>query len=505
MISISAKNNISFNNNIDFCIGTGRMGLALQKQYIEQLAFVQKYIGFKHIRGHGLFHDDMSIYHEKNGIAEYNWTYLDMVMDSYKELNLKPFLELGFMPAELASHEQTLFYWKAHTVPPADYGKWCSLVTQTLTHLMDRYGTDEVLTWPIEVWNEPNLPGFWKDADMKEYFKLFKLTFCAIKKLNSAFKVGGPAVCGGTDEKWISAFMEFCHEEHLEIDFVTRHHYTTELPENIGHYGYAKLSEPELGFANLHTTRTIIDKYSEYKGLDINVTENNTSYIPNCPLHDTNQNAAYMAHQLSRLGDDLASYSYWTFGDIFEERGVPFSLFHGGFGLIANNCIPKPTFWTFVFYRQLNEFKGNCVYHDDNSVIMHYTDDKNQDFYRGILWHHNIQRTGKKLQKDFVFSTLQDSSENSRYTLVTKSVTEKYCNPLKIWHDIGEPANPSQNQVELIKSASFPHVATELLNSDGGMTNLTFTLEDNDVIYFELKPVTIKSDAGYDYNRVMGF
>ena len=55
---------IPFNNKVDYCIGTGRMGLALQKEYQEQLALVQEEIGFSHIRGHGLFSDDMAIYQE---------------------------------------------------------------------------------------------------------------------------------------------------------------------------------------------------------------------------------------------------------------------------------------------------------------------------------------------------------------------------------------------------------------------------------------------------------
>ena len=54
----------SFHNFADDCIGTGRMGLALQRQYQEQLRLVQEKIGFKYIRGHGLFSDDMAIYQE---------------------------------------------------------------------------------------------------------------------------------------------------------------------------------------------------------------------------------------------------------------------------------------------------------------------------------------------------------------------------------------------------------------------------------------------------------
>lgn len=141
------------------------------------------------------------------------------------------------MPDKMASGEQTVFYWKGNVTPPASYDAWCELVQATLRHLMERYGEEEVVTWPIEVWNEPNLPGFWKDADMEEYFKLFARTFAAIKEVDSRFRVGGPAICGVEDEKWIRMFMEFCRKESIPVDFVTRHHYTTELPEKDGHYG----------------------------------------------------------------------------------------------------------------------------------------------------------------------------------------------------------------------------------------------------------------------------
>ena len=52
-IKINAKNRVDFNNNVDFCVGTGRLGLALTEEYLDQLKFVQDEIGFKFIRGHG--------------------------------------------------------------------------------------------------------------------------------------------------------------------------------------------------------------------------------------------------------------------------------------------------------------------------------------------------------------------------------------------------------------------------------------------------------------------
>ena len=172
-VTISMDQEAPFHNNVDYCVGTGRMGLALHKEYWEQLALVQKAIGFSYIRGHGLFCDDMAIYQEyktEDGQleSEYNFTYLDRVVDSYMELGIRPFLELGFMPEKLASGTQTQFYWKGNVTPPRDYEKWCALVQETLRHLLGRYGEEEVLSWPVEVWNEPNLTGFWEHADMEE-------------------------------------------------------------------------------------------------------------------------------------------------------------------------------------------------------------------------------------------------------------------------------------------------------------------------------------------------
>ena len=173
---------IPFHNNVDYCIGTGRMGLALQKEYQDQLALVQKEIGFSHIRGHGLFCDDIGIYQETpEGESEYNFTYLDRVMDSYISLGLRPFWSLALCRRKWHQERRLSFTGRGNTTPPASYKNGLIWVTALLSHLCERYTTDEVVTWPIEVWNEPNLPGFWENADMPEYFKLFHTTFDAIK------------------------------------------------------------------------------------------------------------------------------------------------------------------------------------------------------------------------------------------------------------------------------------------------------------------------------------
>ena len=98
-IAITPESRAEFHNNAAYCVGTGRMGLVLQKEYLDQLAMAQELAHFKHIRGHGLFSDDMAIYQpytdaEGRQHEGYNFTYLDRVMDSYLAAGVDEFIHV---------------------------------------------------------------------------------------------------------------------------------------------------------------------------------------------------------------------------------------------------------------------------------------------------------------------------------------------------------------------------------------------------------------------------
>ena len=487
-IAITPESRADFTNNADFCVGTGRMGLALQKEYHDQLAMAQELCSFKHIRGHGLFSDDMAIYQswtnrQGESYEGYNFTYLDRVMDDYRSLGLKPFLELGFMPEKMASGTQTIFYWKGNTTPPADHQKWADLIKATLRHLAERYGEEEVSTWPCEVWNEPNLPGFWERADEAAYHQLYKTSVLAVKEALPRMRVGGPAICGGaTSLDWVRNFLTFCRNEKLPVDFLTRHAYMGETPQPQGRYLYHTMRTVDSIIEEMQATRDIIDSFSEYAGMEMHVTEFNTSYHPFCPIHDTNYNAALVAGLLSRMGDVCASYSYWTFGDVFEEQGVPSRPFHGGFGMIANQCIAKPTLWAFHFF---NNLRGECVHRDEHSVILRKADGS----YEGVCW--NICQA----ERDEVQLKIELPLKG-QYVLMKEIVDEMTCNPLKAWHDMGEPASLTDGQLRFLRQAGQPLCETCQLE-DG---NIHMTLRENAVIRFVAHPVREVKDFGYDYN-----
>ncbi|HPT79517.1 MAG TPA: glycosyl hydrolase [Candidatus Atribacteria bacterium] len=487
-----------FKNNATYCVGTGRLGLALQKEYIDHLKIVQRDIRFTYIRGHGLFCDDVGIYREIEMDGKqhtfYNFTYLDRIMDTYLENGTKPFLELGFMPEKLKSGDKTIFYWKGNVTPPSSYEKWAQLIEATLNHLIDRYGREEVITWPIEVWNEPNI-AFWAGT-MEEYFKLYEYSARAVKKVDPRIQVGGPAICGVETEKWLRGFFEHCIKHDLPLDFITRHCYTAEQPTWRGHYIYHRMMEPTYMINELKETRQIMADYPQIANLPLHITEFNTSYVPLCPVHDTTFQAAYIARILSEAGEYADSYSYWTFSDVFEEMDVPKSVFHGGFGLVALGGIKKPVCYTFEFFSKAGK---ELLYRDDHLIV---TRDDKRYVIIGWNWH---DMRDQKPSPDQGYS-LGLPSLGSRAIMVKRTVGGSHANPLQTWSNLGKPRSLNKDQLDILQAASRPLQTDERLQEQNGVYEIELNIPCNHLCMVEIMPVDDQTDTylGFDPDEFYG-
>ncbi|MBD3391519.1 MAG: xylan 1,4-beta-xylosidase [Chitinivibrionales bacterium] len=502
-IRVSADKAIgSFPDNWRQCVGTGHMGLALQEEYQNALALVQNEIGFNYIRGHGLLSDSVGIYRKNHWSQkdEYvgpgpglNFTYVDRIFDSLLGKGIRPFVELGFMPGDLASGTQTQFYWKANVTPPKDYGEWRRLITGLVSHFVDRYGREEVLLWPFEVWNEPDIPGFWA-GDQQEYFKLYRETARAVKEVDPDIQVGGPATCPA-GINWITPFLEMCEKEKVPVDLVTTHSYYADKWESAGEYMYQTMHPIRHSIDQFADARRRI-KESPFPDLPLHITEYNSSWSPRCPLHDTAYNAAFLGRLLSAGGDTADSFSYWTFSDVFEENDVGRAQFHGGFGLVAFNNIRKPTFHLFSFFAHLGD---KLLYRDDN-MLATLRDDGTIVL---VAWN-PVEKPGG----DATFDIALDIGFPSAQALITRhTVDEDHGNAWNAWREMGRPRYPSDYQLGILEHASVPRLEVFRAPVENGTLKLDMTLSRNAVILVEVAPLKDETPTygGLDESRIPGY
>ncbi len=348
----------------DLSVGSDYPGTLIREDSQSQLKVAVDELGFRYIRFHAIFHDVLGTVRAENGKTVYDWSQIDKLYDDLLTKHIKPFVELGFTPQALASSENAIFYWKGNTSHPDPAG-WRDLVSAFIRHLEERYGKQEVQSWYFEVWNEPNLSGFWEGADQRAYFALYDLTANTIKAIDPALKIGGPATAGAA---WIPEFLAHVKESGSGIDFVSTHTYGVQggFLDEQGNSDTKLDPSPNAIVGDVKRVREQIAA-SAFPALPLYFTEWNTSYTPRDAVHDSYISAPYILTKLKACEGLVQGMSYWTYTDLFEEPGPPTAPFQGGFGLLNPQGIRKPAFFA---YKYLHALQGNRIATEDPEAML---------------------------------------------------------------------------------------------------------------------------------------
>ncbi|EHQ27469.1 xylan 1,4-beta-xylosidase [Mucilaginibacter gracilis] len=482
------------NHSYRQCVGAGRATEGLRADWQRQLKYIKEECGFEYIRFHGLLGDDMGVYTEdKQGSAIYNWQYIDELFDYLLSIRMKPFVELGFMPAGLASGKQTVFWWKGNITPPKDYYKWDGLIKKLIEHWTERYGHTEVASWYFEVWNEPNLKNLFFSGDQPDYFKLYQRTATAIKAISNDYRVGGPATAGNA---WIIEMINFCADSKTPIDFISTHDYGVKqgFLDQSGDIGVIVSQNKAAVYGSMINTKKLIQA-SVMPNLELHYTEWSSSYTPTDPIHDTYYQAAYILDKIKHASKYVNSMSYWTFTDIFEELGPRSTPFHGGFGLLNYQNIKKPAFYAYQFLNKLGNIELKSK---DTSAIA--CKSANGDV-QILMWDFTITHPGDSVNDQIYYKRDNPSKgiepvkinvshlARGQYQLDVYKVGYRINDAYSTYFDMQLPSQLSKGQVAAInqKNSGAPIITSKINVAITGSFKAELPMRENDVYLVTLQ------------------
>ena len=82
----------------------------------------------------------------------YSWSNIFTIFDFLRSINMRPIIEVSFMPELLASYtNKTVFHYKGILSPPKNFADWRDFMTAFGSALIERYGLAEVKQWYFEV------------------------------------------------------------------------------------------------------------------------------------------------------------------------------------------------------------------------------------------------------------------------------------------------------------------------------------------------------------------
>jgi len=482
----------------------GKAKECLYTEVQNQLKMVKDATDFKYLRFHGIFDDEMMVYGEDEwGVPEFNFLYTDKLLDFLRSIQVKPFVELGFMPRDLADRNETVFFKESNISKPKDIEKWNDLLKAFIGHYENLYGEDEVLQWYFEVWNEPDFYVFWRGT-FEDYCMLYKNTYDTIKGINPLYKVGGPSIVSIKNSDWLQRFLDFCRKKSCIPDFISFHNYSHDemdinkkknlTNENAMDFGYISRDESFLKKRIANLKQIMLENNLET--LEIHLSEWNSTAYHRDLTNDTSFKAAFIIKNLLENMDSIQSFGYWTRTDLIEERRAATIDFHGGLGLITNRNIPKPAFFA---YKLMGKLGNQLVSHGEGYFLT-----KSSKGYQLLLYHYchydrlycmnqhanidlenryNVFLNHDPMEMKFILSDLKKGT----YKVKQYQLNRKNGSSFDKWVEMGAPQTLSTEEISYLKNSCVPRLQLSDVRIEEDYI-LTSNLDPHEVQLYEIIP-----------------
>jgi xylan 1,4-beta-xylosidase len=431
---------------------------------------------------------------DASGHPIYSWAIVDQIFDTFQASNVKPLIEIGFMPKALSTHPEPYRHdfprtpvtdiYTGWAYPPKDYQKWSELVFQFVHHLRERYGDAETKTWLWEVWNEPDI-GYWQGT-REEYFKLYDFTVDAVLRAFPEARIGGPETTGPGNTKaadFLRAFLEHCaHQKNYangrvgsRLDFISFH--PKGSPKWQGDHVQMGISHQ---LAAIEQGFQIAASFPEWQHTPIILGESDPEGCAACSAKDNPQNsyrngalyAAYTVEAISAILE-LAGKEHVNFqGAVtwaFEFEDQPY---FAGFRELATNGVDKPVLNAF---RMLGLLGNQRVKVTSSGALA--TEEIVRNGVRGqpdinaiasrrereievLVWnYHDDDVPSPAAPIDLVISGLPEDAK--RGLLEHFRVDSDHSNAFTTWKEMGSPQSPSPSEYERLQASG----QSQLLNS----------------------------------------
>jgi xylan 1,4-beta-xylosidase len=454
------------------CTGSSG-GRPIGAELTAALRRVHDELGVRSVRAHGILGDDLGVYTEVDGVPVHDFTGVDRVYDRVVGLGLRPVVELSFMPRALASDpSRTIFSYRAGISPPRDWDRWADLVRALVAHLADRYGRAELREhWSFEVWNEANLDVFWSGTP-DDYLRLYDVTAGAVRDVDPALRVGGPASAAAGD---VDALLSHVDTSGAPLDFVSTHTYGSpplDLRPLLAAHGRP---DAPIWWTEWGTTPT------HFNGVG-----------------DTAFAAAFLTRGMRSAAGRIDALAHWVASDHFEELGRPPRLLHGGFGLLTIGNLRKPRYHALAMLERLasDELATTLTGDGAGSLVELWPSlDPTTGRLAIALWNGTLDQSKTEGADGLLDRTVElaiTGLRHDHYQLTHWRIDDDHSNIATTWQAMSQGRDwPTDQEWEALRAADRLDRLTpdRELVAEGGTVEIRFGLPMPAVSLLELIPV----------------
>jgi len=358
------------------------------------------------------------------------------------------------------------------------------LVRDAVQHAVDRYSLEVVRQWPFEVWNEPNLHGWFWGGDQRDFHQLWATTYRAIKSVDSRLRVGGPST--GRAE-WLDELLDFGLQNDCPPDYLITHIYNN---DSAGDVPLAPFDPTATGRGSKSPTfaadiiRGVRTRMSArgFKG-ELHWNEWGRSFHAVDHQRESPSEAAFITRLLGDVSQEADVFSYWCLSDIYDQVGYGREAFFGGYGLLNLQGLRKPAYHVFELLAKLGTNRVRVTDEGGNAGC------------------NAIVTTGPSRAHALVYAGDHSEDQKTQSLVVTIAlppgarplqlyrIDSMENNVLTQWRELGSPAYLSRAQTKELAEENALRVSSTPIRfeSVAGPAEAHFTMESPGVALLEIE------------------
>lgn len=474
------------------CVGDAYT--VLQSDVQSQLRDLQKATDIKYARMWNIFSRE-ECYNEKKGC---NFRKIDQILDFLLENHMKPYLELGHKEV-LLNYSAEKFLKENEEIENYEVQVYEYIFREFCTHLVNRYGIDEIETWYFEYYNFSNT-GVTESTGMTEeddlYYQYFATIYRILKGISPAIKVGGAGFILGYGTSGCRSILPIWKKKNLMPDFLSVYSYQyVAIDDNDKRYGRKSI---DIDYMRNQTEilREVI-KETGFQVPELHMSEWNFTISNRNVLNDSCNQGAYVLKNCIDMNGEVDLMAYWHALDSYSDYYDADNVLNGDSGMISRDGIRKPSFYAYVF---MNRLLPNVIKKDENSIIT----TNGRDRY--VIACHNF----KKLSAQYVFSeeekitveTIDNYMENDEslklqfrlenvkdgdYLVKIHMVNKENGSAQDIWKRLQYSKNLARDEIQYLEKSAIPRMEMKNVHVEGGVLELENVLMAQEIRLLDIQ------------------
>lgn len=474
------------------CVGDAYT--VLQSNVQSQLRDLQKAADIKYARMWNIFSRE-ECYNGKKGC---NFRKIDQILDFLLENHMKPYLELGHKEV-LLNYSAEKFLKENEEIENYEVQVYEYIFREFCTHLVNRYGIDEIETWYFEYYNFSNT-GATESTGMTEeeglYYQYFATIYRILKGISPAIKVGGAGFILGYGTLGCRSILPIWKKKNLMPDFLSVYSYQyVAIDDNDKRYGRKSI---DIDYMRNQTEilREVI-KETGFQVPELHISEWNFTISNRNVLNDSCNQGAYVLKNCIDMNGEVDLMAYWHALDSYSDYYDADNVLNGDSGMISRDGIRKPSFYAYVF---MNRLLPNVIKKDENSIIT----TNGRDRY--VIACHNF----KKLSAQYVFSeeekitveTIDNYMENDEslklqfrlenvkdgdYLVKIHMVNKENGSAQDIWKRLKYSKNLARDEMQYLEKSAIPRMEMKNVHVEGGVLELENVLMAQEIRLLDIQ------------------